>query len=316
MSVVDGAVTPAKINAGGSSTGQVLISNGSSTPAWGYPDKLYVNGSAAMQVVPGSGTQTYPNIIGGTGNTVAEYGATVSGGYNNKAKKWGAAVGGGLNNQAKGVCAAIPGGYNNMATGEASFAIGTNNMAQGRNSIALGYQAYALHEGSFVLHDYTWFSTLYSSADNQFSARFTGGYRLYSNGGQYPADGSGVILAHGSGSWASASDRALKENFAAVSANEVLQKLAAVPVQTWNYKDQDDSVRHIGPVAQDFYAAFGVGDDDKHINTIDADGVALVSIQELYRLLQEKDDEIQANQAQLEDLQARLAALENAAAGH
>jgi len=37
---------------------------------------------------------------------------------------------------------------------------------------------------------------------------------------------------------------------------------------------QDPSIQHMGPRAQDFYAAFGIGEDDTHISTSDADGAA------------------------------------------
>jgi hypothetical protein len=70
--------------------------------------------------------------------------------------------------------------------------------------------------------------------------------------------------------------------------------LADVPIETWNLKSQPDSIRPIGPMAQDFAAAFGVGEDDKHIGTVDADGVALAAIQGFYRLLQQKDEQIAA----------------------
>jgi hypothetical protein len=63
----------------------------------------------------------------------------------------------------------------------------------------------------------------------------------------------------------------------------VLQKLAELPVSTWNYKDDDPTVRHLGPMAQDFHHAFGLGDDDKVINTVDANGVLIVAVQALYR---------------------------------
>jgi hypothetical protein len=82
----------------------------------------------------------------------------------------------------------------------------------------------------------------------------------------------------------------------------VLRKLAAIPVSTWNYKTQDTSIRHIGPMAQDFAAAFGVGEDDLHITTIDADGVSLAAIQGLYQIVQDKDQRI----AQLESEVAQL----------
>lgn len=339
VSVVDGAITPAKINAGGSSNGQALTSNGN-TPVWGYPDKLSANGSVALQVVPSNDeTHPIPNVIGGTGNTCGSYGVTISGGNSNEANIYPyATVGGGDLNKATGWYATVPGGHINTASGSGSFAVGSQNIAEGDYSAAIGIVAKARgdysvaignnvtasgdysialgygantngKEGAFVLGDHTSGSTLQASDDNQFTARFTNGYRLYTN------SGNSVTLAPGGGGWAAASDRALKENFAAVSPEEILQKLAAVPVQTWNYKGQDDSIRHIGPVAQDFYAAFGVGEDDKHINTIDADGVALISIQSLYQMLQEKDSQIQSNQAQIQDLQKRLEALEKAA-GH
>jgi hypothetical protein len=60
----------------------------------------------------------------------------------------------------------------------------------------------------------------------------------------------------------------------------------------WSYKAQDPTIRHIGPTAQEFKAAFQVGEDDRHISTVDADGVALAAIQGLYKVLKEKDAEI------------------------
>ncbi len=63
-------------------------------------------------------------------------------------------------------------------------------------------------------------------------------------------------------------------------------------------------------MAQDFHAAFGLGADDKRISTVDADGVALAAIQALYRLLQEKDEQLEALQQQVEELRARQARLE------
>jgi hypothetical protein len=73
---------------------------------------------------------------------------------------------------------------------------------------------------------------------------------------------------------------------------------------TWNYKAQPDSVRHIGPMAQDFYAGFGLGEDDRHISTIDAEGVALAAIQEIYRDSLAKDAEIASLTAEVEKLKA------------
>jgi hypothetical protein len=114
-------------------------------------------------------------------------------------------------------------------------------------------------------------------------------------------------LAPGSGSWSSLSDKNAKENYAEVDGYTLLARLAAIPIRTWHYRAQEPSIRHLGPTAQDFHAAFGLGEDDKHISTVDADGVALAAIQALYRLTQEKDEQFQAHREQIEALQAELA---------
>jgi len=154
-----------------------------------------------------------------------------------------------------------------------------------------------------------------SSATNQFIARAVGGVTFYTSTDL----STGVTVAAGGGSWSSVSDRNAKQNFAPVEGAKLLARLAAIPVLTWNYKAQDPSIRHLGPMAQDFYAAFQVGEDDKHIATVDADGVALAGVQALYQLSQEKDrtikaqgEEIKQLSQQLEELRARLARLEQA----
>src|SRR6186997_3443544 len=81
------------------------------------------------------------------------------------------------------------------------------------------------------------------------------------------------------------SDRASKENLTAVNPRDVLERVAQMPISTWNYKSQDTSVRHIGPMAQDFAAAFQVGEDQRRITTVDADGVALAAIQGLNQVV-------------------------------
>ena len=135
--------------------------------------------------------------------------------------------------------------------------------------------------------------------------------------GSYPITTStGAYLTSG-GTWSDSSDRNLKENFEPVDPAQVLEQVAQLPVSTWNYKAEDDAVRHMGPVAQDFYAAFGLGADDKHIAALDSSGVALAAIQGLYAQNQEQTARIEALEAenealrsQLNDLGRRLAALE------
>jgi hypothetical protein len=99
------------------------------------------------------------------------------------------------------------------------------------------------------------------------------------------------------------SDRNAKSNLAAVDPRSTLRKVAALPIQIWNYKSQPASVRHIGPMAQDFRAAFGLGEDDKHIAPLDTNGVALASIQGLYLMLIEQNKQITKLRKQLNQLQ-------------
>ena len=114
-------------------------------------------------------------------------------------------------------------------------------------------------------------------------------------------------------SWINASDRDAKEHFAPVESREVLAKVAALPISRWSYKESDGST-HLGPVAQDFHQAFGLGVDDKSIATVDADGVALAAIQGLNQVVKEKEAEIRELRARLERL-GRLAGVAGASAG-
>jgi len=110
---------------------------------------------------------------------------------------------------------------------------------------------------------------------------------------------NGATLTSG-GVWTNNSDRSLKTEFQAVSGAEVLRRVSAMPITTWSYKTEGESVRHMGPMAQDFAAAFSLGSDDKHITTIDESGVALAAIQELYRENQELKAAVAALQARVD----------------
>ncbi len=106
----------------------------------------------------------------------------------------------------------------------------------------------------------------------------------------------------GSGLPKEESDRNVKENFDTVNKHEIPSRMATIPVETWNYKTQGPAIRHIGPMEQGFAAAFGVGEDDKHINMVDAFGVTLASIQALYEVINEKDAQIRNLEKQLKML--------------
>jgi hypothetical protein len=95
------------------------------------------------------------------------------------------------------------------------------------------------------------------------------------------------------------SDRNLKEHIEPVDVQAVLARLTALPIATWNYIADDAGVRHMGPMAQDFVAAFALGADDRHIHVIDASGVTMASLQALYELVQEQARQIALLRAEL-----------------
>ncbi|MCC3160834.1 hypothetical protein LJ737_26590 [Hymenobacter sp. 15J16-1T3B] len=178
--------------------------------------------------------------------------------------------------------------------------------AQARTSqagcVAIGYYARTGgYEGSFALADYSPVRTDYvndslvSTAFNQFSARFAGGYRLFTttatngwNNGQVQTP-IGVELTSGANAWTVLSDSTKKERRVLADGNAFLERINRMRLGSWNYRGQSpDTMRHYGPMAQDFFAAFGhdgVGrsGNSTSINQADFDGVNLIAIQALYR---------------------------------
>ena len=108
------------------------------------------------------------------------------------------------------------------------------------------------------------------------------------------------------GSQFATSDRNAKQNFEAVIPQDILSKIVAMPVTAWSYKAEGTAVRHIGPMAQDFAAAFGVGDSDKHIHMVDANGVTMAAIQALYAMIQQRDQQIDGLRSELEQIKQRV----------
>lgn len=102
------------------------------------------------------------------------------------------------------------------------------------------------------------------------------------------------------------SDRNVKEAVVEADVHSILQGIASLPITTWQYKDQDETIRHIGPMAQDFAATFNVGESDRTINVVDANGVALAAIQALYQVIQKQDAQINQLQTQLLELKQQI----------
>jgi hypothetical protein len=268
----------------------------------GHVQNTVASGVRGATIAGGGTTEYFPGdnrifdhygfIGGGAGNRAGnEDGdfdnarfASVVGGAFNTAGGFESFVGGGSSNTASGANAVVPGGSSNAASGSFSFAAGRRAKAQ--------------HDGAFVWGDAT-NADVASSAANQFVVRASGGAVFYTNA---PLT-TGASLAAGSGSWSSLSDRTVKTGLVPANPKAVLERLATMPIYEWSYRAQGPGVRHLGPTAQDFKAAFGLGEDNRHISTVDADGVALAAIQALHR-------ENQELKAQLQALEARLAALE------
>ena len=129
--------------------------------------------------------------------------------------------------------------------------------------------------------------------------RARGGTIIYSNGAQT----LGVSLPANGGAWAAVSDRNRKQDLRYEDGEAALVKIAGMPIQSWSYKSTDGSVRHLGPMAQDFREAFGLGSDSVTITTTDIDGVNMLAVQALEartRALDVKNAELKAKATALE----------------
>jgi hypothetical protein len=306
--------------------GDYSLASGIQTTASGYASLAAGNGSTAT----------------GTGSTAMGYGSVASGGYSTamgyssiadgpvafavgwEAKAHGpysTAIGWGaestnIHSIAMGYYAQSHGessvafGFGTRASGTASTALGASTQATNSYTLAAGRRAMAWHAGSLVWGDST-DSDIASTNNNSVTFRASGGYRLFSNA----ATNAGVALAPNATAWSVISDREVKKDFAAVDGREVLEKLAAVPVQSWHYQwESADATPHLGPVAQDFKAAFYPGRDDTSITTLEFDGVALAAIQGLNQKLEaelhRRDTENAELKRQNRELLKRLEAIE------
>ena len=233
----------------------------------------------------------YAAVAGGKGNTANADFAMVGGGKDNTASNYFATVGGGLINKATGQFATVGGGWQNKAEGDYSCVPG-------------GSIGFAVHDGSFVWSGDTGEYTA-SFANGTFTVRCEGGARFYTANGT----GVGPRLAAGGTDWVANSDSNLKTKITAINARDILAKLSELPISSWQYKHNPNR-RYIGPMAQDFHAVFGLGEDDKGIGTLDSDGVMYAAIQGLVEELKERDKAMAARDKKIDALNAKLKSLE------
>jgi hypothetical protein len=287
-------------------------------------------------------------ISGGQYNTIGGgFQATVGGGYNNFANANYSTIPGGANNFAGGAWSFAAGqqaqAMNQGAfvwadSQNAAFSSGANDQFLIRAQGGVGLNTDATPDGNLCINTNTYLFShaLYlrgeSGSDHNHGLAYcgpgvtnfgpavlpdgpvlwgyTGGVLGVMNGGAKAVltwTNSGVFV---NGGFAYSSDRNLKSSFAALNPREVLARVAALPVTSWTYTN-DPVARHIGPMAQDFHAAFQVnGGDDTHINVGDETGVALAAIQGLNQKLEAREATIQAQGAEIQQLREQAAQVE------
>jgi hypothetical protein len=264
----------------------------------------------------------FATVGGGMSGMAADTGSTVGGGLRNNAFGKLSTVGGGENDSANGAWSVVGGGQNNVANGTWSTVPGgQDNIANGAHSFAAGEGAWALHDCSFVWADCCvtppgTTNPFMSMGPNTFNARATGGFFLSTAcdpPGVIPS--SGVSVPPNGSAWVSLSDSTLKHNIRPVKGSEILDKLSQLPIQRWSYKAQGDGIDHIGPMAQDFYRLFHLGEDDRHISTLDPDGIALAAAKELYARTLEQQAQIDSLKSELSRQTAEFSELKTQLAG-
>jgi len=223
----------------------------------------------------------FGSFAGGDGNTASGTDAFSYGNANLSSGTIGTTIGASCTASGFG---SIAMGFTNHATGQGSVAIGYRVNATGDYSVALGHRASSNgHSGCFVLGDESTTDSILSSTNNQFSARYAGGYRLYSNATKTV----GVSLAAGGNAWASISDSTKKEKFVKADAEVFLTRLHNLRLGSWNYKGQRDiHYRHYGPMAQEIFSnygkdRYGIIGCDTLLATADMDGIMMIMLQGL-----------------------------------
>ena len=201
-------------------------------------------------------------------------------------------------------------GQFNTASGDYSTALGNFNTASGDLSTALGYRVSTNGQrGSFMIGDsdpLRYGTTLVGFPD-QFVARFFNGYYLMTSGDN---NRTGVVIGAGQNAWGSISDSTRKERLLPINQSDLLRKIGAIKLSTWNYKGQRE-IRHYGPMAQDFYAAFGhdglgqVGCDTL-IYSHDFAGVTFAGVQALIKENEQLKRELAKTNARFDAIEALL----------
>ena len=262
-------------------TGNSSTSMGKTTTASGdYSFAIGLSASSEGQsaISMGQGTEASGNYSVAMGNnTIASGGSSTSIGTNTIASDV-SSTAMGSSTTASGVVSTAM-GSNTTASGDYSTAAGYFTTASGDRSTALGSNVTTNgHHGSFVIGDYSTSSIMSQQKDNEMKMRFANGYFLYSSSSL----STGVYMLGGTSGWNNISDRNKKENFSEIDGETLLNKIKALPVTKWNYKNTDPRIKYVGPMAQDFFNTFHLGGTDSlGINSIAIDGINLAGVKAL-----------------------------------
>ncbi len=255
-------------------------------------------------------------VGGGLANTASGLSSTVAGGSGNTASGISSTVAGGQLNTASGFASTVAGGQRNTASGELSFAAGNRSVADQNQCFA--FVNWSSLEGGSCLGTPNIARFI---LDHGLSVDY-GSRRVDGGGTRWVAIGdlfagttirtwTGAFLSD-AGVWVDASSsKETKIDFAPVDSRLVLEEVARLPITTWRYKEGEGEVRHMGPMAEDFWAAFGIGYGNKTIADLDARGVALAAIQGLYTELRGRDATISALRSELAELRDRVSQVES-----
>lgn len=271
-------------------------------------------GSGSSSVVGGGSNNTasgnWSTVAGGTGNRATGVNANITGGANNVASGANSHIAGGSGNLAVGAHSTIAGGEGNCTGGRWSWAGGRSARLYSR-SVPTDSPCYIAEaptnsgDGTFMWAGGNASPMLFRYEPNSFVVRASGGTFFWSDEIQY----AGVVLRPGAGDWSTLSDRNAKDDIEPLDTAAVLESLVRMPVYRWRWKTEAEGNRHIGPMAQDFHAAYGLnGDDDRHLLSVDTNGVALAAIQGLNAKLERENAELRAQLAALVERQRHLAA--------
>jgi len=218
---------------------------------------------------------------------------------------------------------------------------GDRNTADGANALhanTSGYQTTAVGDGSLYLNNVgvnntaNGYDALLANTSGSYniSLGFEAGFNLTTGNNNIDIGNPGVAAesniirigvdgtqtacylagtVYANDTFVSSSDRNVKAGFERVDTKAVLERVAAMPITRWHYTN-DVATPHLGPMAQDFYSAFGVGPDDKHITTVDEEGVALAAIQGLNQKLEATEQSAKDKDGEIQELRQRLETLE------